>query len=94
MPTGNGCWAGGPRDASWSHTSRSGCGWRPGDRTPYGGQCPLPEPHSPLPRNPPENGPSEQMSLTQRSGRWLAGNHSGCYGGGDGAGDSEELGVG
>ncbi|MPC33691.1 hypothetical protein E2C01_027050 [Portunus trituberculatus] len=35
----------------------------------------------------------EQMSLTQRSRRWLAGNHSGCCGG-DSAGESDELGVG
>ncbi|MPC43052.1 hypothetical protein E2C01_036688 [Portunus trituberculatus] len=33
------------------------------------------------------------MSLTQRRKRWLAGNHSGCWGGDDGAGESEEVGV-
>ncbi|MPC95369.1 hypothetical protein E2C01_090576 [Portunus trituberculatus] len=72
MPTGNGCRAGGPRDASGSHTSRSGCGWRPGSRTPYGvrrgGQCPLPEPHSPLLRNRPENGPRSKCLSPRETG--------------------------
>ncbi|MPC51293.1 hypothetical protein E2C01_045138 [Portunus trituberculatus] len=71
MPTGNGCRAGGPLDASGSHTLGSRCGWRPGGRTLYGvgrgGQCPLPEPHSPLPQNPPGNGPRSKC-LSRREG--------------------------
>ncbi|MPC84098.1 hypothetical protein E2C01_078824 [Portunus trituberculatus] len=85
MPTGNGCRAGGPRDASGSHTSRSGCGWR---SVSAAGTTLTSAPESTRKRAP------EQMSLTQRSGRWLAGNHSGCCVGGDGIGESEEVGVG